>query len=264
MATENELQLCSTCNKPSATRLCIGCKKYFCSKDFKEHERQLSINFDNEIVRSHDELLDQIQKLEKSNSFSLDLFDQIEQWKKTTINKVEKAAEKAHHELVELIGKQRTIITKQLKLITEEIRCCREEENFVENDIDRLKEKINEIKQKFEQFNQKDTTQSIIVSNDQIDWNRLIYIREPQRNLDYSRPLIIFGPFKETINDQLINDHPDIFASCIPHTTRPKRDKEVEGREYHFVANRKQMEDDIQNYLFIEAGEYGGNLYGTS
>ncbi|CAF4720693.1 unnamed protein product, partial [Rotaria sp. Silwood2] len=182
MATADELQLCSTCNKPSAKRFCIGCKKYFCSMDFKEHERQLSIKFDNEIVRSHDELLDQIQKLEKSNSFSLDLFDQIEQWKKTTINKVEKAAEKAHHELVELIGKQRTIITKQLKLITEEIRCCREEENFVENDIDRLKEKINEIKQKFEQFNQKDTTQSIIVSNDQIDWNRLIYIREPQRN----------------------------------------------------------------------------------
>ncbi|CAF3990515.1 unnamed protein product [Rotaria sp. Silwood2] len=184
MATADELQLCSTCNKPSAKCFCIGCKKYFCSKDFKEHERQLSIKFDNEIVRSHDELLDQIQKLEQSNSLSLDLFDQIEQWKITTINKVEKAAEKAHHELVELIDKQRTIITKQFKLITEEIRCCREEENFVENDIDRLKQKINEIKQKFEQFNQKDTTQSIIVSNDQIDWNRLIYIREPQRNRD--------------------------------------------------------------------------------
>jgi len=24
------------------------------------------------------------------------------------------------------------------------------------------------------------------------------------------------------------------------------------------------MQRDIQNYLFIEAGEYGGNLYGTS
>ncbi|CAF3924884.1 unnamed protein product, partial [Rotaria sp. Silwood2] len=104
-----------------------------------------------------------------------------------------------------------------------------------------------------------------------------------QHKIDYSRPLIIFGPFKEIINDQLISDHPDKFANCIPRmhlyiyiivsiinkrflidTTRPKRDKEVEGREYHFVANRKQMEDDIQNYLFIEAGEYGGNLYGTS
>jgi guanylate kinase len=47
-------------------------------------------------------------------------------------------------------------------------------------------------------------------------------------------------------------------------TSRPKRDKEVDGREYFFVPTREQMERDIQNYLFIEAGEYGGNLYGTS
>ena len=47
-------------------------------------------------------------------------------------------------------------------------------------------------------------------------------------------------------------------------TSRPKREKEVDGREYYFVPTREQMERDIQNYLFIEAGEYGGNLYGTS
>ncbi|CAF1354687.1 unnamed protein product [Rotaria sordida] len=85
-----------------------------------------------------------------------------------------------------------------------------------------------------------------------------------QHKIDYARPIIIFGSFKEILNDQLLSDQPDKFVSCIPHTTRTKRDKEVDGREYHFVSNRKQMEDDIQNYLFIEAGEYGGNLYGTS
>ncbi|CAF1218594.1 unnamed protein product [Rotaria sp. Silwood1] len=94
MTTVNESKQCSICNKPIAKSFCIGCKKYFCRKDFKEHEQQLSIKFDNEIVRSHDELLDRIYKLEKSNNLSLDLFDQIEQWKKTTINKTNQAAEK--------------------------------------------------------------------------------------------------------------------------------------------------------------------------
>lgn len=47
-------------------------------------------------------------------------------------------------------------------------------------------------------------------------------------------------------------------------TTRPKRDYEVDGRDYHFVASREQMEADIQNHLFIEAGQYNENLYGTS
>ena len=55
-----------------------------------------------------------------------------------------------------------------------------------------------------------------------------------------------------------------MFLIQFQDTSRPKRDKEVDGREYYFVPSREQMERDIQNYLFIEAGEYGGNLYGTS
>ncbi|CAF3298429.1 unnamed protein product [Rotaria sp. Silwood2] len=182
MATVNESNLCSVCNKPSARRFCIGCKKYFCPKDFKEHEQQLLIKFDNEIVRSHDEVLDQIQKLEKSNYLLLDLSDQIEKWKNTTISKVRKAAEKAQRDLIELIDKQRTTIIKQLEPITNEIRCRQEEENFVENDIDELRQKINEIQENLERFTQKDTTKTISIKNDQIDWNRLIYIREEQQN----------------------------------------------------------------------------------
>ncbi|CAF3756313.1 unnamed protein product [Rotaria sp. Silwood1] len=178
MATVNESNSCSICNKSSAKRFCIGCKKYFCLKDFKEHEQQLSMKFDAEIVTSHDELLNQIQKLEKSNYFSLDFLDQIEQWKKTTINKIEQAAEKVRHELIELIDKQRITITKQLKLITEEIRCCQDEETFVENDIDRIRKKLNEIQQILKPFIQKDATKIIIVDDDQIDWNRFIYIRQ--------------------------------------------------------------------------------------
>jgi guanylate kinase len=55
------------------------------------------------------------------------------------------------------------------------------------------------------------------------------------------------------------------FNKClITDTTRAKREYEVDGRDYHFVASREQMERDIQNHLFIEAGQYNDNLYGTS
>ncbi|CAF2762419.1 unnamed protein product [Rotaria sp. Silwood2] len=182
MAPVTESNLCAICNKSLARCFCIGCKKYFCPKDFKEHEQQVSMKFDNEIVRSHDELLNQIQKLEKSNCFSSDLFDQIERWKQSTIKKVEKAADRAHHKLIELIDKQRTKLTKQLEPITKEIHCRWEEKKFLENDIDRLRKKIEEIQRKLEQLIQKDTTKTIIIDNNQIDWNRLIYIREEQQN----------------------------------------------------------------------------------
>ena len=47
-------------------------------------------------------------------------------------------------------------------------------------------------------------------------------------------------------------------------TTRQRKDDEVHGRDYYFVDSREQMERDIQNHLFIEAGQFSGNLYGTS
>uniref|UniRef100_A0A674MWS0 Disks large homolog 1 n=1 Tax=Takifugu rubripes TaxID=31033 RepID=A0A674MWS0_TAKRU len=85
-----------------------------------------------------------------------------------------------------------------------------------------------------------------------------------QQEVTYTRPVIILGPMKDRINDDLISEFPDKFGSCVPHTTRPKRDYEVDGRDYHFVASREQMEKDIQEHHFIEAGQYNGHLYGTS
>uniref|UniRef100_A0A3B4VFS5 Discs, large homolog 2 (Drosophila) n=1 Tax=Seriola dumerili TaxID=41447 RepID=A0A3B4VFS5_SERDU len=82
--------------------------------------------------------------------------------------------------------------------------------------------------------------------------------------ITYARPIIILGPMKDRINDDLISEFPDKFGSCVPHTTRPKRDYEVDGRDYHFVMSREQMEKDIQEHKFIEAGQYNDNLYGTS
>ncbi|KAF3827440.1 hypothetical protein GH733_002926, partial [Mirounga leonina] len=74
-------------------------------------------------------------------------------------------------------------------------------------------------------------------------------------DLNYTRPVIILGPMKDRINDDLISEFPDKFGSCVPHTTRPKRDYEVDGRDYHFVTSREQMEKDIQEHKFIEAGQ---------
>lgn len=111
----------------------------------------------------------------------------------------------------------------------------------------------------------------------------LSYEPVQQMQINYTRPVIILGPLKDRINDDLISEFPEKFGSCVPRkynkykimtsnvfwylfpdTTRPKRDYEVDGRDYHFVASREQMEKDIQNHLFIEAGQYNDNLYGTS
>ncbi|KAG7232673.1 hypothetical protein INR49_008253 [Caranx melampygus] len=106
------------------------------------------------------------------------------------------------------------------------------------------------------------------------EWSRMkskgregfVHSYEPvtQIEVDYARPVIILGPTKDRVNDDLLSEFPDKFGSCVPHTTRPRRDYEVDGRDYHFVSSREQMERDIQSHRFIEAGQYNNHLYGTS
>ncbi|XP_017084404.1 disks large 1 tumor suppressor protein isoform X15 [Drosophila eugracilis] len=108
----------------------------------------------------------------------------------------------------------------------------------------------------------------IYLENNDADYpseeNVLSYEAVQRLSINYTRPVIILGPLKDRINDDLISEYPEKFGSCVPHTTRPKREYEVDGRDYHFVSSREQMERDIQNHLFIEAGQYNDNLYGTS
>ncbi|XP_035264602.1 disks large homolog 3 isoform X3 [Anguilla anguilla] len=85
-----------------------------------------------------------------------------------------------------------------------------------------------------------------------------------RQEIHYTRPVIILGPMKDRINDDLISEFPHKFGSCVPHTTRPRRENEMDGQDYHFVGSREQMEKDIQDNKFIEAGQFNDNLYGTS
>ncbi|XP_053486487.1 disks large homolog 3 isoform X4 [Ictalurus furcatus] len=92
----------------------------------------------------------------------------------------------------------------------------------------------------------------------------LSYEPVTRQEIHYTRPVIILGPMKDRVNDDLISEFPHKFGSCVPHTTRPRRENEMDGQDYHFVASREQMEKDIQDNKFIEAGQFNENLYGTS
>ncbi|XP_030584109.1 discs large homolog 1-like protein isoform X1 [Archocentrus centrarchus] len=92
----------------------------------------------------------------------------------------------------------------------------------------------------------------------------LTYQPVMQHEVNYTRPVIVLGPMKDRVNDDLISEFPEKFGSCVPHTTRPRRDYEVDGRDYHFMSSRELMEQEIQEHKFIEAGQYNNHLYGTS
>jgi guanylate kinase len=50
---------------------------------------------------------------------------------------------------------------------------------------------------------------------------------------------------------------------CVSHTTRPRRSKEVDGVNYHFV-DTEAFEEMIRNGAFLEHADVFGNYYGTA
>ena len=53
------------------------------------------------------------------------------------------------------------------------------------------------------------------------------------------------------------------LALSVSYTTRPPREGELDGREYHFV-DRKTFEAMLARGEFLESAEVHGNRYGTS
>jgi guanylate kinase len=70
------------------------------------------------------------------------------------------------------------------------------------------------------------------------------------------------GAGKTTLTRRLLERCPELLFS-VSHTTRPARDKEVDGRDYHFV-DRATFSGLVAQGAFLEWAEVHGNLYGTS
>ena len=75
---------------------------------------------------------------------------------------------------------------------------------------------------------------------------------------------IITGPSgvgKNTIINELSN-HLEFYFS-ISHTTRPRRDNEIDGKDYYFIKE-DEFENLIKSDQMIEYEQYGEFYYGTS
>ncbi len=77
--------------------------------------------------------------------------------------------------------------------------------------------------------------------------------------------LVLSGPSgcgKSSLISEILKTEKDIYFS-ISTTTRPIREGEKEGVNYHYIT-REQFEKEIEEGAFLEWAEVHGNYYGTS
>ena len=84
-------------------------------------------------------------------------------------------------------------------------------------------------------------------------------------NYDSGAILVLSGPSgagKSSLIKKIENEIGEYYFS-ISTTTRPMREGEVEGVDYHFVSE-EEFKEDIENEHFLEYANVHGNYYGTS
>ncbi|KAM7105691.1 MAGUK p55 subfamily member 4 isoform 2-T5 [Molossus nigricans] len=91
-------------------------------------------------------------------------------------------------------------------------------------------------------------------------------VRYQRRPSDRHRLIVLVGPSGVGVNAlrrQLVGLNPNHVRGAVPHTTRPKKSYEMDGREYHYVS-KEIFETLMYSHRMLEYGEYKGHFYGTS
>ncbi|XP_069985081.1 protein PALS2 isoform X6 [Penaeus vannamei] len=98
------------------------------------------------------------------------------------------------------------------------------------------------------------------------DQAELLLYEEVARMPPFMRKTLVLigshGVGRRTLKNRIIASDPSKFGTIIPHTSRPMRELEVDGKAYHFTT-REAMEADVRQHRYLEYGEFSGNLYGT-
>ncbi|CAG2161381.1 unnamed protein product [Oppiella nova] len=103
-------------------------------------------------------------------------------------------------------------------------------------------------------------------ANADFDKAELLLYEEVCRTPPFERKTLILvgaqGVGRRTLKSRIIAYDTDRFATPLPHTSRPIRDGEQDGKQYHFVR-RDIMEGEIADNKYLEFGEFQDHLYGT-
>ncbi|CAF0777189.1 unnamed protein product [Adineta steineri] len=138
---------CSICNKGNTTYICRGCSKDFCFQHLTEHRQILHRQLD-EIINDHDQFQQTIIQ-QKQNPLNSTLMQQIDQWEKDSIEKIQQTAQQCRETLMKLTQKSINDIEKEFIELSQKLKEIREENEFNEIDLKRFQLKLTQITKEF-------------------------------------------------------------------------------------------------------------------
>ena len=145
MAISTSKVTCVVCNKEKETYECRGCSKNYCFNHLSEHRQGINKDFDL-IENDHDQCK---QKLihQRTNPNNDCLVQQINQWEKDSIEKVQQIAEQYQEKLIKYANKFTNEIENKLNNLATKMREIRQENQFNEIDLKQLNNQLKTIEE---------------------------------------------------------------------------------------------------------------------
>ena len=133
--------VCTTCGDVNGRQVtCIGCQQCFCWTHMTDHQDDIQKQMDN-LTQNH-----KLLKHDWNNdSYHDQLFQQIDQWEKESVIKIQVVADTARADLRLLIKQSTDHLQTSTNKISKEIDRSRQLNNYSEIDIDRWTEQLNNI-----------------------------------------------------------------------------------------------------------------------
>ncbi|CAF1378073.1 unnamed protein product [Rotaria sordida] len=118
----------------NGTFRCEGCSQTFCIKHSNDHRQYLCHQL-NEIIHEHEHIF----KTFGENQQSSLLYDQIDQWEKDSIIKIQKTAQNARIQIEQFAELQKEHSKEKFNQITKQLENARQNHEYFEKDLYRWK-----------------------------------------------------------------------------------------------------------------------------
>lgn len=169
MTTQNATPNCSKCKEETNTSACRECSKEFCSEHSVNRHQLIDARFQY-LQNDYHQLREIVHNLEQDPKKHL-LFEQIDQWRKDSIEKIEQTARQCREKLTRYLNT--TIIEMKTILYDpkEQLEPIKDKTQLNEIDLDKFTGKLEKIKAELDQ------PSTIFIEQDSTPFINKIHVR---------------------------------------------------------------------------------------
>ncbi|CAF0852806.1 unnamed protein product [Adineta steineri] len=130
------------------------------------------------LIEDHNNLQDKINQKIQCNNSNNSLFIQIDEWQRTTIEKVKQVAEQARQQVIKLLDSQTLEIKAEFDKFSEELTRLKATKNVVEENLKQLKQTVCQLDQNIQRVSYASDIELHMEKTKEIPWHTLIYAEQ--------------------------------------------------------------------------------------